>query len=311
MTNFVAESFSGVTVLGQANLELDTGYSLNNVTIIGGGTDFNNAGIKPTSVTNAVFNNAPNGIQLAAAAAISNVFAIRTLQPITKSNQGIIGDSTEITLHSTGQKVIVTGGLELQNQLKSSIASPQINYTNVSSLTLTAPFKQYYHIILQVAGSITLPNADATMVGQEFTIKRRGGNAVAIGLAQQNFQPIFTTGSAGLGTTASILSFISATQSTAKIMCIQSHFAGSGFATLTAGSTTLQIVSSWNTLPSAYITIGTRMTIAGVTRRVTAFAGGFGGLGNYTVDSAFSSAAITTQPVTSTDQFGWDILYIQ
>ena len=94
-------------------------------------------------------------------------------------------------------------------------------------------------------------------------------------------------------------------------MCIQSHFAGSGFATLTASATTIQIVNSWNTLPLSFITIGTRLTIAGVTRYVTGFAGGTGGLGNYTIDSAYSASAITNQPVTSTDQFGWDILYVQ
>lgn len=309
MTTFVAESFSGVTCFGQANLENENGYSLNNVTIVGGNTTFDNGGIKPTSVTNASFTNA-YGISLSSSTAISNVFGFRTAQPITKSNQGIIGDSTEIILHSTNQKVIVTGGLELQNQLKSSIFSPQLNYVS-ANFTLTAPFKQYYHLILNAGATINLPNADATMVGQEFTIKRRGGTAGVVSLVQQNFQPIFTTGGAGLGTTGSLLSFMSATQSTAKLMCIQSHFAGSGFATLTASATTIQIVSAWNTLPSSFITIGTRLTIAGVTRRVTAFAGGTGGLGNYTIDSAYSASAITNQPVTSTDQFGWDILYVQ
>jgi len=309
MSTFVAESFSFVTTFGQGHLSNENGYSLSNVTMIGANTTFLNGTIKPTSVTNALFNSA-YGISLSASTAISNVFAIRTAQPITKSNMGIIGDSTEITLHSTGQKVIITGGLELQNQLKSSIASPQLNYTS-ANFTLTAPFKQYYHLILNAGATITLPVADATMVGQEFTIKRRGGTAGVVSLVQQNFQPIFTTGGAGLGTTGSLLSFISATQSTAKLMCIQSHFAGSGFATLTAGATTLQIVNSWNTLPSSFITIGTRLTIAGVTRYVTAFAGGTGGLGNYTVDSAYSASAITQQPITSTDQFGWDILYVQ
>lgn len=311
MTNFTTESFSGVTILGQANLELDTGYSLNNVTIMGGGTQFTNGAIKPTSVTNAVFNNA-YGIQLASASAISNVFAIRTQQKITKSNQGIIGDSTEITLHSTGQKVIVTGTLELDEAFQASIFSPTLNWSSANfNLSATTKFLMYYHFILNASTTITLPAVTSAMVGQEFTFKRRGGGAFALSLQTSGtpVQPVFPIGSS-LGTIAFPYALIATTQSVAKLMCIQSHFAGSGTGSTTLGSATLTI-NTWGTLPSAMITIGTIITLGAVTKRVSAFGTGRGGTGTYTMDTTYSSATITPQPITSTDMFGYDILFVQ
>jgi hypothetical protein len=285
---------------------------MNNVTIMGGGTDFNNAGIKPTSVTNAVFNNAPSGIQLASASAISNVFAIRTLQPITKSNQGIIGDSTEITLHSTGQKVIVTGTLECDEAFSASIFSPTLNWSSANfNLSATTKFLMYYHFILNASTTITLPAVTSAMVGQEFTFKRRGGGAFALSLQTSGtpVQPVFPIGSS-LGTFAFPYALIATTQSVAKLMCIQSHFAGSGTASTTLGSNVLTI-NTWGTLPSAMITIGTIITLGAVTKRVSAFGTGRGGTGTYTMDTTYSFATITPQPITSTDMFGYDILLVQ
>lgn len=311
MTNFTTESFSGVTIIGQANLEVETGYSMNNVTIMGGATTFKNGAIVPTSVTNAVFNNA-YGIQLASAAAISNVFAIRTQQKITKSNQGIIGDSTEITLHSTGEKVIVTGTLELDEAFQASIFSPTLNWSSANfNLSATTKFLMYYHFILNAATTITLPAVTAAMVGQEFTLKRRGGTAFALSLQTSGtpVQPVFPTGSS-LGTITFPYALISGTQNTAKLMCIQSHFAGSGTATTTLGSNSLTVVT-WGTLPLAMITVGTVITLGAVVKRVIAFGTGRGGTGSYTMDSVYTAATITAQPITSTDMFGYDILYVQ
>ena len=311
MTNFTTENFSGVTIIGQGNLEVETGYSMNNVTIMGGTHTFKNGAIVPTSVTNAVFNNA-YGIQLASASAISNVFAIRTAQPITKSNQGIIGDSTEITLHSTGQKVIVTGSLEIDTSLISSIFSPTLNWSSANfNLSATTKFLMYYHFILNAATTVTLPVVTAAMVGQEFTFKRRGGALFILSLQTSGtpVQPVFPIGSS-LGTIAFPYALISATQSVAKLMCIQSHFAGSGTATTTLGSNSLTVVT-WNTLPLAMITVGTVITLGAVVKRVTAFGTGRGGTGSYTMDSVYTAATITPQPITSTDMFGYDILYVQ
>jgi len=309
MRNFTSESFSGVTVLGQGNLPLENGYSMNNVTIIGGSTTFKNGAIVPTSVTNAVFNNA-YGIQLASAAAISNVFGFRTTQPITKSNQGIIGDSTEITLHSTGQKVIVTGTLELDESFQASIFSPTLNWSSANfNLSTTTKFLMYYHFILNAATTVTMPSVTAAMVGQQFSFKRRGGALFALSIITTNTQPVFPTGNS-LGVIAFPYSLISATQSTAKLMCIQSHFAGSGTGTTTLGSNVLTVVT-WNTLPGAMITIGTVITLGAVIKRVSAFGTGRGGTGTYTMDTTYAAATITPQPISSTDQFGYDILFVQ
>jgi len=309
MRLFTSESFSGVTVVGQGNLSSENGYSMNNVTIIGGSTTFKNGAIVPTSVTNAVFNNA-YGIQLASASAISNVFAIRTNQPITKSNQGIIGDQTEIILNCTNQRTIVTGTLELDEAFQASIFSPTLNWSSANfNLSATTKFLMYYHFILNAATTVTLPAVTAAMVGQEFTFKRRGGALFALSITTTTTQPVFPTGNS-LGVIAFPYSLISATQSTAKLMCIQSHFAGSGTGTTTLGSNVLTVVT-WNTLPSAMITIGTVITLGAVVKRVSAYGTGRGGTGTYTMDTTYAAATITPQPISSTDQFGYDILNVQ
>lgn len=317
MISFTNENLASVTLLGQGNLSngSETGYSMSNVAIFGGGIQFTDTGvfpvIKPTSVSNACFMNA-YGIKLTANSAISNVFAIRTLQPITKSNQGIIGDSTEITLHSTGQKVIVTGTLECDEAFSASIFSPTLNWSSANfNLSATTKFLMYYHFILNAATTITLPAVTAAMVGQQFTFKRRGGGAFILSLQTSGspVQPVFPTGSS-LGTFAFPYALISATQSVAQLMCIQSHFAGSGTGSTTIGSNVLT-VNTWGTLPSAMITIGTVISLGAVTKRVSAFGTGRGGTGTYTMDTTYAATTISPQPITSTDMFGYDILNVQ
>lgn len=314
MTAFTNENFAAVTVVGQGNLinSNENSYSMSNVVIVGGGHTFKNTipfpAITPTSVSNACFI-AAYGIQLTASSAITNVFGIRTAQPITKSNQGIIGDSTEITLHSTGQKVIVTGGLELQNQLQLSIASPTINW-NSANYTITAPFKNVYHYILNANTTVTLPNVSATTVGQMFYLKKRGGLSTAVLSVTTTGaqQPFFSIGG-NLGTITMPVGLISASQSSAQLMAVQSHFAGSGTGSVSAGLPTLT-VSTWGTLPNAMITIGTSITIAGVTKRVSAFGSGVGGTGTYQMDSNYA-VGTGVVAITSTNQFGYDILFVQ
>ena len=313
MGNFTTENFSGVTVIGQGNLETETGYSMNDVTIMGGTTTFTNGAIKPTSVTDGTFNNA-YGIQLASASAISNVFAIRTNQPITKSNQGIIGDSTEITLHSTGQKVIVTGGLEMDDYFQPSIADPTLNWSSANfNMSAVTKFKMVYHLIANTTPTaITLPVVTSAMVGQQFMFKKRGGQGSVVytittgGTPQQ---PIFATAGA-IGGFTYPFTLLSATQSCAQLMCCQSHFAGTGGTgqVLAAASPTLTI-NTWNGLPSTLITIGTNITIAGITKRVAAYGTGRGGTGTYQMETNYA-AILGNQPITSTDQFGYDILFV-
>lgn len=310
MRSFTNETFNFVTALGQGHLQTESGYSLSNVTMIGSNTTFTNGAIKPTSVTNALFNNA-YGMTLASAVAISNVFGIRTNQPITKSNQGIIGDSTEITLHSTNQKVIVTGSLQVQQSFQSSIFSPQINYTS-ANYTIATPLLQYYHLVVNAATTITLPVVTSAMVGIEFIFRRRGGNTSVVSVQTTTsggaLQPIFSIGG-NLGITTFPTTMLSAVQSVAKFMAIQSHFAGSGTGSCPGSSTTLTILT-WATLPSAFITIGTRVTIGGFTKTITAYGTGTGGTGTYIVDTIFGVGAVSGA-ITSADCFGYDILQIQ
>ena len=167
----------------------------------------------------------------------------------------------------------------------------------------------YYHFILNAATTVTLPAVTAAMVGQEFTFKRRGGALFALSIITTNTQPVFPTGNS-LGVISFAYTLISATQSVAKLMCIQSHFAGSGTASTSLGSNVLT-VNTWNTLPGAMITIGTVITLGAVVKRVSAFGTGRGGTGTYTMDTAYAAATITPQPITSTDQFGYDILFVQ
>jgi hypothetical protein len=310
MPAFTSEAFNFVTCIGQGHLQTETGFPMTNVTMIGSNTTFTNGAIKPTSVTNALFNEG-YGMTLASAVAISNVFAIRTNQPITKSNQGIIGDSSEITLHSTGQKVIVTGSLQVQQSFQASIFSPQINYAT-TNYTIATPLLQYYHLVVNAATTITLPVVTSAMVGQEFTFKRRGGNTSVVSVQTTTsggaLQPMFSIGG-NLGITTFPTTMLSAVQSVAKFMAIQSHFAGSGTGSCPGSSTTLTI-STWGTLPSAFITIGTRVTIGGFTKTITAYGTGTGGTGTYIVDTIFGVGAVSGA-ITSADRFGYDILQIQ
>ena len=310
MGGFTSESFSGVSVLGQANLQLESGYTMNNVCIFGGGTQFKPAAVAPTSVQKAAFFNS-YGISLPSAAAITNVFGINTQQPITKSNQGIIGDSTEITLHSTGQKVVITGGLELDGFLSSSI-SPVLNWSSANfNLSTTTAFFQYYHFILNAATTITLPIITSAMVGQEFTLKRRGGTlsilSITTGTTGGALQPVFPIGGS-LGVVAFPYALISASQSTAKLMCIQSHVAGTGTASCPASSTVLT-VSAWSSSTSL-LTIGTRITISTFTKTIVSYGTGTGRTGTYNIDTVFGTSAVSGT-MTSADRFGYDILLVQ
>ena len=312
MPYFTNEAFNFVTALGQGHLQTETGFPMTNVTMIGSNTTFTNGAIKPSSVTNALFNEAVNGIQLASSVAISNVFAIRTLQPITKSNQGIIGDSTEIVLHSTGQKVIVTGGLNPQGFFQASIASPTLNWNSANfNMSAVTNFQMVYHLIgNSTPTAITLPSVTSAMVGQQFIFKKRGGlGACAYTITTTGGQPVFPIGGS-LGTLTFPYTLLTAsTQSSAQLMCVQSHFAGTGTAQVTTGGTPTLTVNTWNGLPSTMITIGTSITIAGVTKKVSAFGTGVGGPGNYQMDSNYASN-LTNQAITSTDQFGYDILWV-
>ena len=311
MLYFTSEAFNFVTALGQGHLQIESGYNMTNVTMIGANTTFNNGGIKPTSVTNALFNEAANGIQLSASVAISNVFGIRTSQPITKSNQGIIGDSTEITLHSTGQKVIVTGGLNPQGFFQASIASPTLNWNSANfNMSAVTSFQMVYNLIGNATPTaITLPSVTASMVGQQFVFKKRGGlGACAYTITTTGGQPVFPIGGS-LGTLTFPYTLLTAsTQSSAQLMAVQSHFAGSGTGQASLGLPTLTI-NTWNGLPSTMITIGTSITLSGVTKKVSAFGTGVGGTGNYQMDSNYGSN-IPNNPITSTDQFGYDILWV-
>lgn len=312
MPYFTSETFNFVTALGQGHLQTETGFPMTNVTMIGSNTTFTNGAIKPSSVTNALFNEAAYGIQLASSVAISNVFGIRTNQPITKSNQGIIGDSTEITLHSTGQKVIVTGGLNPQGFFQASIASPTLNWNSANfNMSAVTNFQMVYHLIGNATPTaITLPSVTSTMVGQQFIFKKRGGlGACAYTITTTGGQPIFPIGGS-LGTLTFPYTLLTAsTQSSAQLMCVQSHFAGTGTAQVTTGGLPTLTVNTWNGLPSTMITIGTSITIAGVTKKVSSFGTGVGGTGNYQMDSNYASN-LTNQAITSTNQFGYDILWV-
>ena len=313
MPLFSSETFNFVTALGQGHLATESGYNMTNVTMIGANTTFLNGTIKPTSVTNALFNEAANGIQLSASVAISNVFGIRTNQPITKSNQGIIGDSTEITLHSTGQKVICTGGLNPQGFFQASIASPTLNWNSANfNMSAVTSFQMVYNLIGNATPTaITLPSVTSTMVGQQFIFKKRGGlGACAYTITTTGGQPVFPIGGS-LGTLTFPYTILTAsTQSSTQLMCVQSHFAGTGGTgqVTTAGTPTLTI-NTWNGLPSTMITIGTSITIAGITKKVSSFGTGVGGTGNYQMDSNYVGA-LANQAITSTDQFGYDILWV-
>jgi hypothetical protein len=285
---------------------------MTNVTMIGSNTTFTNGAIKPSSVTNALFNEAANGIQLASSVAISNVFGIRTNQPITKSNMGVIGDSTEITLHSTGQKVIVTGGLNPQGFFQASIASPTLNWSSANfNMSAVTSFQMVYNLIGNATPTaITLPSVTSAMVGQQFIFKKRGGlGACAYTITTTGGQPVFPIGGS-LGTLTFPYTLLTAsTQSSAQLMCVQSHFAGTGTAQVNTGGTPTLTINTWNGLPSTMITIGTSITIAGVTKKVSAFGTGVGGTGNYQMDSNYASN-LTNQAITSTNQFGYDILWV-
>jgi hypothetical protein len=311
MPQFSSEAFNFVTALGQGHLQTESGYNMTNVTMIGSNTTFNNAGIKPTSVTNALFNEAGNGIQLASSVAISNVFGIRTNQPITKSNQGIIGDSTEITLHSTGQKVIVTGGLNPQGFFQASIASPTLNWSSANfNMSAVTSFQMVYNLIGNATPTaITLPSVTASMVGQQFIFKKRGGlGACAYTITTTGGQPVFPIGGS-LGTLTFPYTILTAsTQSSTQLMCVQSHFAGTGTGQASLASPTLTI-NTWNGLPGTMITIGTSITLTGVTKKVSAFGTGVGGTGTYQMDTNYG-ANIPNNAITSTDQFGYDILWV-
>jgi hypothetical protein len=179
-------------------------------------------------------------------------------------------------------------------------------------MSAVTSFQMVYNLIGNATPTaITLPSVTSTMVGQQFIFKKRGGlGACAYTITTTGGQPVFPIGGS-LGTLTFPYTLLTAsTQSSAQLMCVQSHFAGTGGTGQVniAGNPTLTI-NTWNGLPSTMITIGTSITIAGVTKKVSAFGTGVGGTGNYQMDSNYV-AILGNQAITSIDQFGYDILWV-
>jgi hypothetical protein len=317
MSSFTSESFFNVSSFGQSNLTLDTGFSMSGVNIMANNTTFTTAGgIKPTSVTNALFLNttATAEIALPAAAAVSNVFAIRTAQPITKSNQGIIGDSTEITLHSTGQKTIVTGSFQCQQTYIQTISPSSIIHEIAASKILTTPFYNLYYAYFSGGMIVNLPRVTVDMIGQQFTIRRMGGS---LALSAMTIQTEETTAASGFWqpvlsslnqigavptSASSPVNFMGATQSSITVMCAQTNWAqpmdATGRCSYMSSSTTLT-VTGWPAPSSSapytpnYITIGSLVRTDGnaIIRQVIAFGTGIGATGTYTMSGPFSTTS--------------------
>ena len=317
LNQFTNAAFSYVSIFGSGNVGNPGNYPLTSVSIFGSNTDFNPSGLNnPTAVSNASFYDAP-GINLAAAAAVSNVYAICTDQYITGSNQGKIG-KTGIPLTIYGDTTInnnlsvtgnVTGTLTLTGALKES--STQSFW--VGNFALPSAFTKYNFFSMKTAASFqaSLPQSNATTVNKQFILKRIGGSLqilTAVGTAGPEglTQAIFYGGTSIGQITAGNL--VTATQNSATVVSIQTQDTTvTGTFTNTAGATVVTIVTQSS--PFSVIVIGGVYNFNGVTRSIISYGTGLGGTGTYNINASIAGAN-TGAAYTSINTYAWAVVSV-
>jgi hypothetical protein len=230
-------------------------------------------------------------------------FLSNTLTALTNANPVTlypsVTNSITIGNSASSQDVIINGNIKQKNYYRFKINPTLIT----SATTLSAPFYKINKFAMKTASgfTITLPDA-STVLDMELTFKRQGGSLQLLTIAQVNSQPIFGIGN-GRGQITS--TSISATQSLVTLASTFVSPALTGNFTVTGQPTTTVNILSITSGADSYITVGTTLTLAvGVTRIITGYGTGNGGIGTYTVNTNITTN-YTNQPYTATALYGW------
>jgi len=231
-------------------------------------------------------------------------FLSNTLTALTNSNAVVlypsVTNSISIGNSASSQDVIINGNIKQNNYYRFKINPTLIT----STTTLSSPFYKINKFAMTTASgfTITLPEVNNSNLDMELTFKRQGGSLQILTIAQTNSQPIFGIGnsrgqitSSGMNNTQSLVSFVSTFVSPAL----------TGNFTVTGSPTTTVNILTISSGAGSYITVGTTLTLAvGVTRIVTGYGTGLGGIGTYTVNTNITTN-YTNQPYTATALYGW------
>jgi len=190
LANFVgtASSTANITAIGYNALNKLTGSGTGNYnTACGAQTGQNvTTGLYSTFLGYLAGNNATTGsnntflgmqADFASSTQYTQSTALGYNAKITASNQIMMGTATET--------VYVPGLLDVSSQYIAACGS----YSSSTTLTISAPFYEFYPVAPTSAMVITIPAASAAYLGARFTIRRVGGTSTVIITSSQTVYP--------------------------------------------------------------------------------------------------------------------------